>query len=97
MTDVWTHGRWIVRPGQEDELVRALTELSRAAQRELDAPLPTLLRDREQPNVFLTFACWASDDDIERFRAFLFPRLGPLRKLLEGFEPHTLDRITFDE
>jgi quinol monooxygenase YgiN len=93
MARVWTHGTWTVEPGRAQVFVAALGEMARAAESEVGAPLPTLLRDRERPNVFLTFGPWESDADIERFREFLFPRLGPVRELLESFEPLTLDEV----
>jgi quinol monooxygenase YgiN len=93
MADVWTHGTWTVKPGREDEFIAALRALTQEVSAELGAEPPTFLRDREQPNVFMTFSPWESDAEIERFRAFLFPRLGPLRELLESFEPNTLDPV----
>jgi quinol monooxygenase YgiN len=97
MTDVWTHGRWTVKPGNEDEFVRMLGELSSVAQKELGVSPPTLLRDRDYPNVFLTFTPWETIGDIEDFRAFLFPRLDVIRPLLEGFEPQTLDEVALGD
>ncbi|MER3410031.1 MAG: antibiotic biosynthesis monooxygenase [Thermoleophilia bacterium] len=96
MPDVWTHGKWTVRPGREEEFVQALGALAREARDELGIDPPLLLRHREQPNVFLTFSSWPSEVDIERFREFLFPRLGPMRELVESFEPHTLDEVSLD-
>jgi quinol monooxygenase YgiN len=93
MRELWTHGHWVVKPGSEDEFVRAVRSLSEDVYDELGFPPPTLLRDRERPNVFLTFSPWQSEEDIERFRTFLFPRLDTLRTLLESFEPHTLERV----
>jgi quinol monooxygenase YgiN len=97
MSGIWTHGHWVVKPGREDEFVQALRALSEDVTNELGFPPPTLLRDREHPNVFLTFGPWNSEQDIERFRAFLFPRLGPLEPLLEGFHPHTLDEVALHD
>ena len=28
MAEIWTHGRWLVRPGKEDELVAAWRDLA---------------------------------------------------------------------
>ena len=96
MAGVWTHGTWTVKPGREDEFVVALRTLVREVSAELGAEPPTLLRDRLQRNVFLTFSPWEDDAEIERFRAFLFSRLGPLRELLESFEPNTLDQVSLE-
>jgi quinol monooxygenase YgiN len=97
MAESWTHGTWTVKPGREGEFLVAFRALVRELGDELGVAPPTLLHDREQPNVFLTFGPWASEDEIERFREPLFPRLGPLRELLEAFEPRTLDRVGLDD
>ena len=97
MPKVWTHGRWTVKPGREDDFVRALHGIEEEARAELGTiPSPTLLRDREHTNVFVTFGAWESVEQIEAFRSFLFPRLGSLREVLESFEPHTLDEVELD-
>lgn len=93
---VWTHGRWTVKPGREEEFGRALDELRREVTEEFPAASSTFLRDRDHPNVFLTFGSWESLDEIERFREFLFPRLGPVRELLEDLEVFTLDEVAQD-
>jgi quinol monooxygenase YgiN len=91
---VWTHGIWRVRPGKEDAFVAAFDRLVRDVGAELGSDSrPTLLRDREQPNVFVTFGPWEDEAAIERFRRVLGPRLGPVQELLERFEPATLDQV----
>jgi quinol monooxygenase YgiN len=91
---VWTHGIWTVRPGREDEFVAAFDHLVRDVGAELGTDnRPTLLRDRERPNVFVTFGPWEDEVAIERFRAVLVPRLGPVQEVLESFEPMTLDQV----
>ena len=92
MAEIWTHGTWTVKPGREGAFLSAFRALINELS-ELGVPPPTLLRDRERRNVFLTFSPWASEGDIEGFRALLFPRFEPLRELLEAFESQTLDRV----
>ncbi len=94
MAGVWTHGRWTVREGHEDEFVAAWLELARSALAEFDPPAPpTLLRDRERPNVFLSFGPWDSAETVDRFRASdVFRRsFETIQPLLESFETFTLD------
>lgn len=97
MATIWTHGRWIAKPGREEDLVAALRSLAREAAEAVAAPTPTLLRDRTRPNVFLTFAPWESMEAIDRFRAFVLPRVEEMTELLESFEPFTLDEVPFDD
>ncbi len=96
MANVWTHGEWTVEPGREDEFVAAWRDLARSAMAEFSPPdPPTLLRDREHPNVFLTFGPWESAEQIERFRgsALFGERVAGMRELLESFETRTLDEV----
>jgi quinol monooxygenase YgiN len=90
---VWTHGRWIVKPGREDESLAALGGVAAAVQKEMDVPRPTVLRDRDQPNRFLTFGRWESIEAIERFREVALPKIAEMQDLLEGFEIFTLDEV----
>ncbi len=95
MAKVWTHGVWITKPGQEDAFVHAWSRLARDATAGLRGDPPTLLRDREKPNVFRTFGAWPDIEAIEEFRGSdLFrgavAELGPL---IESFEALTLDEI----
>jgi quinol monooxygenase YgiN len=95
MTDVWTHGTWVVKPGMEDAFVAAWTKLANEATARFGTERPTLLRDREQPNVFETFGPWPSIEAVEEFRASDLFRdaVAETRPLLESFEPVTLDEI----
>ena len=95
MTSVWTHGTWVVEPGQEDAFVAAWTKLARDATARFETTRPTLLRDRARPNVFQTFGPWPSLEAVEEFRASeLFRQaVAETQPLLESFEPSTLDEI----
>jgi quinol monooxygenase YgiN len=96
MADVWTHGTWTVRPGREDDFVRSWREMARRATTELEvAARPTLLRDRERPNVFVSFGPWPSIDDVQRFRSSPTFResVAGMEDLLESFEARTLDEM----
>ena len=92
MTNVWTHGVWTVKRGREDEFVSAWFELAPVG-KALGSGEPTLLRDRERPNVFRSFGPWPDLETIERFRGQIRPRIGEMNKLLEGVELFTLDEV----
>ncbi|HZR92839.1 MAG TPA: antibiotic biosynthesis monooxygenase family protein [Gaiellaceae bacterium] len=96
MPAVWTHGTWTVQPGREDEFVALWERLAEAVMAELEvSEPPTLLRDRDRPNVFVSFGPWPDDEAVERFRSSEAFRsnVDDLRQLLESFEPRTMDEV----
>ena len=95
MTNVWTHGTWVVKPRMEDAFVAAWAKLANEAMGRFGGARPQLLRDRERPNVFQTFGPWPSLQSVEEFRASDLFRdaVAENRPLLESFEPMTLDEI----
>jgi hypothetical protein len=92
MSEIWTHGRWQVTEGLEEEFLDGFSALVREVEAELRLPPPILLRHREVPSLFVSMASWDDEHDIQRLRAFLSPRVASLRGL-ERFEPATLDRV----
>ena len=95
MPNVWTHGMWTVKQGREEDFVAAWKELRRAALADFDPPAqPFLLRDRDRPNLFVSFGPWQDVETIERFRAAIGPRVAAMREdVLESFETFTLDEV----
>ena len=95
MTNVWTHGTWVVKPGMEDAFVAAWARLANEATGRFGGARPHLLRDRERPNVFRTLGPWPSLQAVEEFRASDLFRdaVAETRPMLESFEPVTLDEI----
>lgn len=94
MAEVWTLARWTVVPGREDEFVAAWQELAQWTLTEFPAAKGTLLRDRDEPNVFFSFGPWEDQATAARWRGSegFRQRIAGLRPLLESFEPHLLDR-----
>ncbi len=92
MASAWTHGVWTVKPGREDEFVAGWRELVPIGI-ELGSGEPVLLRDRERPNVFLSFGPWPNLETIERFRGEIAPHVGGMRALLEDIDLFTLDEV----
>jgi heme-degrading monooxygenase HmoA len=92
---IYTLGIRTVRPGTEDEFVEAWTDMAARTAAEFPAPAATLLRDRAQPNRFISFGPWSSMEDIERWRGSGTFQNGVarIRTLLEDFQPHTLDEV----
>ena len=97
MANVWTHGTWTVKPGNEDAFVAEWLALVRLTATDYPTPEPpTLLRDRDRPNVFESFGPWPDADAVERFRgsAAFRETQEKMRELLESFEPQTLDEVS---
>ena len=96
MPSVWTHGTWTVSEGREHEFVDAWRKMAREAAEVLPVvEPPTLLRDRDRPNVFVSFGPWPSIDDVHRFRESTVFResVQRIEQMLESFEPRTLDEV----
>lgn len=93
MPQVWTLARWEVVPGREDDFVRVWQNLADWTLSEFPSASGTLLRDREQPNVFFSFGPWDDLETAARWRGsdgYEF-RIEALRRVLFSFEPHLLD------
>jgi heme-degrading monooxygenase HmoA len=92
---VWTSGIWTVSPGQEAAFVEAWGEFARWSQETFPGAHAWLLRDRDEPNVFMSIGPWSSDEDVAMWRNSLGfrERVGHIRGLVMSFEPHTLDEV----
>ncbi len=89
-SDAYTLAMWRVRPGREEEFIRAWQE--DLAEYFLSLPGVmggTLLRSVEDPSLFYSFGPWRSLEDIRAMRAD--PRtvgvMGKLRELCEEATP----------
>jgi heme-degrading monooxygenase HmoA len=90
---VYTLGIWTVQPGHEDDFVDAWKELADRTKADFPDETATLLRDRDQPNRFISFGPWESLAQIEEWRnSDTFKSgVGKLREVLDDFTPHTMD------
>jgi heme-degrading monooxygenase HmoA len=96
MQRVWTHSTWTVKPGREDEFVEVWRAMAARATAQLNtAAPPTLLRDRDSGNVFVSFGRWPTGDEAKRFRASPIFREAyeKLEELLDNFHARTLDEV----
>jgi len=96
MAMVWTHGMWTAKPGNEDEFIAAWNELADWTTANFAGAQGTLLRDREHPNVFISFGPWPDLETVQAWRASdgFRDRVGRIQQTLESFEPRTLDLVT---
>src|SRR5437016_14182973 len=92
---VYTLGIWTVRTGQEEEFVRAWSDLAEETKSDFPEATATLLRDGEQRNLFISFGPWDSVEQIEAWRGSeAFQQgVGRLRELLDDFAPRTMEVV----
>ena len=96
ITDTYTHSIWTVKAGQEDEFVRRWHELAAlGAEMGLSGPAK-LLRDHDDPRVFVSFGPWHSLESVARWRSSseFHRRIARLHEVLDGFEPRTLVEVS---
>ena len=96
MTETYTSGVWIVKPGEEEAFVRAWTEFVAWAGEMPGSGTFRLIKDLEQPNSYLSFASWESFEaqqawkDQPEFRE----RIMRVRSHCEDFQPSTYELVT---
>lgn len=96
MESLFTSGRWTVKAGSEDRFVAAWEEFARWTKENVaGAGWVFLLRDRSQPNLFVSIGPWESESAVEAWRASegFQSRVARIRELLDGFEPSTLTPV----
>ena len=93
----YTQGVWRVKPGHADEFVAAWTEFAEWTSANVEgAGRGTLLRDSGDPDRFVSFGPWESEEAIERWRSSpgWGERVARMRDLLVEFEASTLELVT---
>ena len=90
---VYTLGVWTVKNGREGDFVKAWQDLADRTKTDFPEETATLLRDRDQPNLFISFGPWESLEQIERWRSSdtFKHRVGTIRAMLDDFVAHTMD------
>ena len=97
---LYTLSMWLVKPGREEEFAAAWRELADWTARQLlggaGARQARLLRDRDQPNRFISFGPWDRMEVISAWRAHpgFGERVANMQGMLEDFSPMTLDDVT---
>jgi len=94
MSQPYTFGVWIVRPGREEDFVAGWRELAEwTAANAPGAGIGRLLQDEDQPSRFISIGPWDDKDAIAAWRSQLGfqERVGRLREMLETFTPANLE------
>jgi hypothetical protein len=96
-------GLWTGKEGSEDDFVRSWMELGERLREDFPERRATLLHDRDQPNLFISFGPNESLDSLEGRRESiavvaqesdtLSERTQCLFGLLENLDLHTLDYV----
>jgi heme-degrading monooxygenase HmoA len=92
---VYTVGIWHVRPGDEDTFIAAWRLMATNTAGDFAGATAVLLRDRDEPGLFVSAGPWESLEQIESWRASATFATGvrSIRPYLEQFEPHTMDVV----
>lgn len=68
MAEIYTSGRWVVRPGEEDQFVAAWKEFVATGAAMPGSGTFRLVRDVERANHFMSFADWESFEAQQAWR-----------------------------
>jgi heme-degrading monooxygenase HmoA len=96
MTETYTSGTWIVKPGEEDSFVEEWTQFVNWASSFPGSGTFRLVRDLEQPNRYLSFAPWESFDAQQAWKEQpeFRDRIMRVRSHCEEFQPSTHELVT---
>jgi heme-degrading monooxygenase HmoA len=92
----YTQGVWMVKPGREEEFVRAWSEFAVwTLEHAAGTGSAKLLRDLEDASRFVSIGPWESFEAIEAWRDLdgFKERVGRIRELLVRFQPSTLEVV----
>lgn len=96
MTETYTSGVWIVKPGEEEAFVEEWTDFVTWAGSFAGSGTFRLVRDLDRPGAYLSFAPWESFDaqrtwkEQPEFRE----RIVRVRSHCEDFQPSTHEVVT---
>jgi heme-degrading monooxygenase HmoA len=96
MSEIWTHGRWKVKTGREQEFERAWRELAEWSLQEFEgARGARLVRDRDEPNRYYSFGTWDSPETVARWRDHrgFAEGIERIQEFIEELEPVTAEAV----
>jgi heme-degrading monooxygenase HmoA len=90
---VYTLAHWRTKRGHEEQFVAAWQALADRTKALFPDASAVLLRDREDPSLFVSFGPWDSLEVVAEWRsssAFV-DSVAEMREHLDGLEPHVMD------
>ena len=96
MGELFTHGRWVVKDGMEDEFVQLWQDLADwTAQNVEGTSWAVLVQDRDDSREFRSFGPWDSLEAIEAWRGAsgFQERVVRLRESLASFKAMTMETV----
>lgn len=95
MGQLYTHGRWVVKDGQQEQFRAAWREIADWTSERIAGAVAgeaRLLQDLDDPTLFLSFGPWESLEAIQTWRGDdgFKERVSRVREFLVSFEAHTL-------
>ena len=91
----FTHTTWRVKAGREEEFIRRWLEWIEWSHRQGLRAHARLLRDVENPSLFVSFGPWETISAVRTWRGEpgYHERVARLQELVEEFEPRTLEEV----
>jgi quinol monooxygenase YgiN len=96
VSEVYTSGEWIAKPGKEAEFVQAWRDLAEWTIREVPgASRVQLLRDTGDPRRFRSIGPWESPETVASWRALqgFRDRITDIKALVESFDAQVLEPV----
>ena len=96
MTETYTSGIWVVKPGEEEAFLQEWTAFVTWASSMPGSGTFRLVRDLDSPSSYMSFAPWESFEaqdawkELPEFRE----RIGRARSHCEDFQPSTYELVT---
>jgi heme-degrading monooxygenase HmoA len=96
MTETYTSGAWIVKPGEEEAFVQEWTAFVTWASSMPGSGTFRLVRDLDNPSHYMSFAPWESFEEQNAWKELAeFPeRIMRVRSHCEDFRPSTFELVT---
>jgi len=96
MTETYTNGTWLVKPGEDDAFVQAWTEFVTWASGYDGSSTFHLVRDVDQPARYMSFAPWESFEAQNAWKISpeFRERIMRVRAHCEDFQPAVFELVT---
>ena len=96
MAETYTHGTWLVKPGEENAFVSAWTDFVTWASTFSGSGTFRLVRDVERPASYMSFAPWESFEDQKTWKESpeFREQIMRVRAHCDDFQPSVFELVT---